>query len=94
MANETTHTICDGLRAQIGEINFPIIHELVDGVITLTELEIIDSMRMIWEQMKIIVEPSSSIALAAIIKNKDIFHIFSVHRPLSFQEYMDYSYNL
>ena len=73
MANETTYTICDGLRAQIGEINFPIIHELVDGVITLTELEIIDSMRMIWERMKIIVEPSSSIVLASVIKNIDMF---------------------
>ena len=73
MANESTHTICDGLRAQIGEINFPIIQELVDGIITLTELEIINAMRMIWERMKIIVEPSSSIALAALIKNIDMF---------------------
>ena len=40
----------------------------------LSELEIIDSMRMIWERMKIIVEPSSSIALAALIKNMDMFN--------------------
>mgnify|MGYP001277867859 CR=1 FL=1 len=73
LANETTNTICDGLRAQIGEINFPIIKELVDGIITLSELEIINSMRMIFERMKIIVEPSSSITLAAVIKNRDIF---------------------
>ena len=68
LANKTTNTICDGLRAQIGEINFPIIQKMVDGIITLTEHEIIDSMRMIWDRMKIIVEPSSSIVLAAIIK--------------------------
>ncbi len=73
MKNETTNTICDGLLAQIGEINFLIIKELVDGIITLTEMEIIDAMRMIWERMKIIVEPSSSIVLAAVIKNMDMF---------------------
>ena len=73
LSNETTHTICDGLRAQIGLINFPIIQELVDGIITLKEQEIIESMRMIWERMKIIVEPSSAIALAAVINNLDMF---------------------
>lgn len=73
LANKTTHTICDGLRAQIGEINFPIIQEMVDGIITLTEQEIVNSMRMIWARMKLIVEPSSSIVLAAVIKNMDMF---------------------
>ena len=73
LSNETTHTICDGLRAQIGLINFPIIQELVDDIITLKEQEIIESMRMIWERMKIIVEPSSAIALAAVINNLDMF---------------------
>ena len=72
-ANETTNTICDGLRAQIGTVTFPIIKEKVDGVITVTEDEIIDSMRMIWERMKIIVEPSSTITLAAILKRKELF---------------------
>jgi threonine dehydratase len=73
LQNETTNTICDGLRAQMGEINFLIIKELVDGIITLTEVEIIDAMHMIWERMKIIVEPSSSIVLAAVIKHMDMF---------------------
>jgi len=74
LANDTTNTICDGLRAQIGLINFPIIQELVDGIITLKEQAIIDSMRIIWERMKIIVEPSSAIVLAAVIKKQDMFH--------------------
>jgi threonine dehydratase len=72
-ANETTNTICDGLRAQIGTIPFPIIQEKVDGIITVTEEEIIDAMSMIWERMKIIVEPSSTITLAAILKRKELF---------------------
>ena len=72
--NETINTICDGLRAQIGTLTFPVIADLVDDIITVTEEEIIDSMRMIWERLKMIVEPSSSIALGAILKNKDPFN--------------------
>ena len=71
--NETINTICDGLRAQIGTITFPIIQENVDGIITLSEEEIINSMQMIWERMKIIIEPSCAISLAAIIKNREMF---------------------
>ena len=71
--NETINTICDGLRAQIGTLTFPVIADLVDDIITVTEEEIIDSMRMIWERLKMIVEPSSSITLGAILKNKDRF---------------------
>ena len=68
--NKTTNTICDGLRAQIGNLTFPIIKEKVDGIITVSENDIIQAMRMVWERMKIIVEPSCSITLAAIIKRK------------------------
>ena len=72
--NETINTICDGLRAQIGGLTFPVISDLVDNIITVTEEEIIDSMRMIWERLKMIVEPSSSITLGAVLKNKDKFN--------------------
>ena len=71
--NETINTICDGLRAQIGTITFPIIQENVDEIITLSEEEIINSMQMIWERMKIVIEPSCAISLAAIIKNREMF---------------------
>jgi len=72
--NETINTICDGLRAQIGGLTFPVISDLVDDIITVTEEEIIDSMRMICERLKMIVEPSSSISLGAVLKNKDKFN--------------------
>ena len=71
--NKTTNTICDGLRAQIGTITFPIIQDKVEGILTVNEEEIIHSMRLIWETMKIVVEPSCSITLAAVIKNKNLF---------------------
>ena len=71
--NQSTNTICDGLRAQIGTITFPIIKDNVEGILTIEEQDIIDSMELIWETMKIIVEPSCAITLAAILKNKRIF---------------------
>jgi threonine dehydratase len=73
VANETIETICDGLRAQIGTITFPIIQKYVDGIITVTETEIIEAMKMVWERMKIIAEPSSVITLGALLKSKDKF---------------------
>lgn len=73
VSNSTINTICDGLRAQIGNITFPIIQEHVDDIITLTEKEIILAMKMVWERMKIIAEPSSVITLAALLKRKKLF---------------------
>ncbi len=71
--NATTNTIADGLRTQLGHINFPIIQQHVKRIIRVEEHEIVDAMRLIWERMKIIVEPSSAVTLAAILKEKETF---------------------
>tara|TARA_B100000925_G_C21991830_1_gene467196 strand:+ start:493 stop:1431 length:939 start_codon:yes stop_codon:yes gene_type:complete len=71
--NKTINTVCDGLRAEIGSKTFPVIQDLVDGIETVSEKEILESLRMIWERMKIIVEPSCSISLAMVIKNSNLF---------------------
>lgn len=71
--NETTNTIADGLKTTLGDNNFPIIKEYVSGIIRVTEEEIVSSMRLIWERMKIIVEPSSAVALAALLRDKSQF---------------------
>lgn len=71
--NETANTIADGLKTQLGDINFPIIKEEVKSIIRVTENEIIESMRIIWERLKIIIEPSCSLPLAGILKNKEEF---------------------
>ena len=72
--NKTTDTIADGLRAQVGTITFPIIQKYVDGIILVSEEMIIQSMRMVWQRLKIIIEPSCSIVLAAILTNKKQFY--------------------
>jgi threonine dehydratase len=63
-------TIADGLLTSLGERNFAIISEKVDDIVTVSEEKIVEAMRLIWERMKIIVEPSSAVPLAAILENK------------------------
>jgi len=66
-------TIADGLRTSLGEHTFPIIHDKVEEILLSNDEEIKTAMRLIWERMKMIVEPSSAITLAAVLKNKKIF---------------------
>ena len=66
-------TIADGLRTFLGDRNFPIIKENVERIIRVEEEEIIEAMKLIWERMKIIVEPSSAVAFAALLKEKEKF---------------------
>jgi len=66
-------TIADGLRTFLGDRNFPIIKEGVEKIIRVEEEEIINAMKLIWERMKIIIEPSSAVAFAALLKNKEDF---------------------
>ena len=73
MSNKTTDTIADGLRAQVGTITFPIIKENVDKILLVSEEMIISSMYMIWQRLKIIIEPSCSIVLAALMLNSNKF---------------------
>jgi threonine dehydratase len=63
-------TIADGLRTSLGPITFPIILEHVHQIVTVSEESIVKSMRMLWERMKIIVEPSSAVPIAALLERK------------------------
>lgn len=63
-------TIADGLLTSLGSITFPIILNEVDQIVTVSEENIVAAMRMVWERMKIIIEPSSAVPLAAILENK------------------------
>lgn len=66
-------TIADGLKTQLGDQNFPIIQKLVSKIIRVEENEIIEAMKFIWERMKIVIEPSSAVAVAAIFRNSGEF---------------------
>lgn len=66
-------TIADGLRTSLGSWTFPIIMEHVDDILTVSEANIVKAMRLIWERMKIITEPSSAVPLAAIMQHPEVF---------------------
>ncbi|MGC4021963.1 MAG: pyridoxal-phosphate dependent enzyme [Cyclobacteriaceae bacterium] len=68
-----SQTIADGLLTTLGTKTFPIINENVKEVITVTDDEIVSAMRLIWERMKIIVEPSAAVPFAAVLKSKEKF---------------------
>jgi threonine dehydratase len=71
--NAGTKSIADGLLTNLSDRTFEIITKYVHEIITVSEEEIVAAMRLIWERMKIIVEPSSAVPLAAILQQKERF---------------------
>ena len=66
-------TIADGLLTSLCERTFTVIREKVDDILTVTEEQIIEAMTLIWTRMKIVVEPSSAVPLAAVLANRELF---------------------
>jgi threonine dehydratase len=64
------NTIADGLLTSLGSITFEIIKIYIYDIITVSDEAIIKAMRLIWERMKIVVEPSSAITLGLLLENK------------------------
>ncbi|MHA2270237.1 MAG: threonine ammonia-lyase [Candidatus Hodarchaeales archaeon] len=70
LKNVNIGTIADGLRTSLSERTFRIIQENVDDIVTVSETEILKAMRFLWERMKLVVEPSGAVPVAAILANK------------------------
>lgn len=66
-------TIADGLLTSLCERTFTVIRDNVDDILTVTEASIINAMLLVWERMKIVIEPSSATALAAVLDYKPLF---------------------
>jgi threonine dehydratase len=66
-------TICDGLRAELGPLTFGILREHAAGILLASESEIIAAMRLLWERLKLVVEPSAAVPLAAILREPALF---------------------
>ena len=64
------HTIADGLLTSLGELTWPIIRDQVERVVTVTDEQIIAAMRLAWERAKLLIEPSSAVALAAVLSDE------------------------
>lgn len=71
--SENPNTICDGLLTSLGKLNFEIIIENVEDILLSNDDEIISAMKLIYERLKIVIEPSCAVPLAVILKNKELF---------------------
>jgi threonine dehydratase len=64
-------TICDGLLTSLGTLTFPIIRQHVHHIVTVSDDAVIEAMRLVWERMKLVVEPSAVVGLAALLEKRD-----------------------
>lgn len=71
VANTVVHTLADGLRAtRLGNLTFPLIRAHVSDIVTVSDTEIVAAMRLIWARMKLVVEPSAAVPLAAVLSGR------------------------
>ncbi len=80
---EKPNTIADGLRTSLSELTFHIINTHVAAIKTVDESAIIEAMRLIWERMKIVVEPSAAVTLAVLLTRREELQGFKIGLILS-----------
>ena len=73
IADDAPVTIADGLKVPLKELTWHFVSRHVTDIFTATEEEIIEAMKLIWKRLKIVMEPSSAVPLATILKNKELF---------------------
>ena len=73
IADDAPETVADGLKVPLKELTWHFVSSHVTDILTASEDEIVDAMKLIWKRMKIVMEPSSAVPLATILKNKDRF---------------------
>ena len=73
IADDAPVTIADGLKVPLKDLTWHFVSNHVTDILTASEEEIVGAMKLIWKRMKIVMEPSSAVPLATILKNKEIF---------------------
>lgn len=73
MTGRIAETICDGLRAELGTLTFPILQAHLAAILLADDDETVAAMRLLWERLKMVVEPSGAIPLATILRHPDRF---------------------
>lgn len=73
IADDAPDTIADGLKVPLKDLTWHFVSNYVTDILTATEEEIVEAMKLTWTHMKIIIEPSCAVPLAVILKNKDVF---------------------
>ena len=70
---ENPQTMADGLLTSLGKLNYAIIRELVDSIVTVEDATIVEAMRLQWTRLKTVVEPSGAVSFAALIEHPERF---------------------
>ena len=70
---DAQQTVADGLRTNLKPITWHFVANYVDDILLASESEIIDAMYLTWQRMKIIIEPSSAVPLAVVLKHRERF---------------------
>ncbi|MEP1209519.1 MAG: beta-hydroxyaspartate dehydratase BhcB [Rhizobiaceae bacterium] len=73
IADDAPVTVADGLKVPLKDLTWHFVRNHVTDILLASEQDIIDAMFIIWQRMKIVMEPSSAVPLATILKNKEIF---------------------
>jgi len=73
IADDAPETVADGLKVPLKELTWHFVKNHVTDILTASEQEIVDAMKLIWKRMKIVMEPSSAVPLATILKNPETF---------------------
>ncbi|RNF33631.1 beta-hydroxyaspartate dehydratase BhcB [Paracoccus methylarcula] len=73
IADDAPDTVADGLKVPLKELTWHFVQRHVTDILTASEAEIVEAMKLIWKRMKIVMEPSSAVPLATILKNRDVF---------------------
>ena len=73
IADDAPNTVADGLKVPLKELTWHFVRNHVTDILTASEEDIVDAMKLIWKRMKIVMEPSSAVPLATIIKNREVF---------------------
>jgi threonine dehydratase len=73
IADDAPNTVADGLKVPLKELTWHFVRNYVTDILTASEQEIIDAMKLTWQRMKIVMEPSCAVPLATILKNKERF---------------------
>lgn len=73
IADDAPETIADGLKVPLKDLTWHFVRNHVADILTVSEAEIIAAMELIWKRLKIVMEPSSAVPLAAVLKNPELF---------------------
>lgn len=73
IADDAPETVADGLKVPLKDLTWHFVKNHVTDILTASEDEIVEAMKLIWKRLKIVMEPSSAVPLAVILKNPDVF---------------------